>query len=648
MQENFFKLTDALIVARTRKMIESEFGEMNFPKKEKPDNEYITPSNIGKLKTFDDILDAIKVNMTAYRPSAYIRERKKETDILKDEVAREGFLVKMMYILLIKRLESSWYSFKLTAEKILAHHENALQKVNLFIENKENASIEDNIDDGEIEDFENDNDGINIEEITLGKKNPVKLSELSAIKTFQSDLEKDIRKLKKLKENLDEFERKFNEKTLTGDSIDPKLNSLLEYVAKKQQKTNKKVLIFTTYSDTAEFLYNELSKRKVGNVAMLSGSTAKTFDGKNQKFEEVLERFAPYTKLYKEKQWDFEGHYEEWLEWANNSTIENLKSKINNPIDILIATDCLSEGQNLQDCDLIINYDIHWNPVRLIQRMGRIDRLGSPNATIKGINFWPAKDFEDYLNLKSRVESRMAAMTLVGTELDDNLTPELQEMIKENPLLSEQTQRMLAQLQLTWDDVEESGETLGLNNLSLEQFRQELLEFFKQKEQFFKQMPNGIYTGFKKSPHDKYVQIPNSVIAVLGYPKRPEDTKDWIYDEIHLLHQPIEDSGDGARSVSTMTLQNRNDILNFLRFHKLETRFVPKSIDNGDADDLKRLCDALSNWITAQAVPVAVGQIQDIFTGNLNPQNISPEHKKLEEKFQADNFDLITWFVVTK
>ncbi|MDR1983607.1 MAG: DEAD/DEAH box helicase, partial [Prevotellaceae bacterium] len=614
LQENFFKLTDALIVARTRKMIADEFGGMNFPKKEKPDNVYITPNNIGNLKSFDDILNAIQVKMSAYRPSEYILERKKgEKKAIEDEVAREQFLVKMMYILLIKRLESSWHSFKLTAENILKHHENALNKVNKFIEFKTESSIETGLSEEDTEDLENALEETAIEEVTLGKKNPVKLSEISAIKTFQKDLENDVKKLRKLAANLDVFEKQFNENTLI--SNDEKLEKLLQIIKEKQEKPNKKVLIFTVYSDTAKFLYDNIKNIYPNRVACITGSQAISNDGHSgKKFESILERFAPYTKLFKEKNWDFEGDdYEEWKRWiANNiETRQEVSKALHSPIDILIATDCLSEGQNMQDCDLIINYDIHWNPVRLIQRMGRIDRIGSPNTSIKGINFWPAKDYEDYLNLKSRVESRMAAMTLVGTEFNEDLTPELKEMVKDNPLISDQTQKMLAQLQLTWDDVEDGDETLGLNNLSLEEFRQELLEFFKKNEQFFKQMPNGIYTGFKKSPHEKYVKIPDSIIAVLGYPKRPEDTKDWVYNEIHLLHQPIGVGRNEQLSVST--LQNRNDILNFLRFHKLDTRFVPKSIDDGEPEALQRLAKAIEEWITERATPVAVSQIQDLF-----------------------------------
>ncbi|KAF5028423.1 hypothetical protein DSECCO2_659200 [anaerobic digester metagenome] len=157
----------------------------------------------------------------------------------------------------------------------------------------------------------------------------------------------------------------------------------------------------------------------------------------------------------------------------------------------------------MQDCDTVVNYDIHWNPVRLIQRMGRIDRLGSPNKLIYGINFWPGKNYEDYLRLKSRVENRMALMSVVGTELDDNLTPEFQKMVEDNPLLPKQAQKMLDQLQITWDDIEVNDETLGLNDLSLEQFRQELFEFFKKNEEFFKKIPNGVFTGFKFKPNKK-------------------------------------------------------------------------------------------------------------------------------------------------
>jgi ERCC4-related helicase len=628
LHDNFFKLTDSLIVARTRRLIEDEFGEMNFPKKKRPINEYIAPQNIGQLKSFDDILDAIKINMTAYRPSAYIENKKHAESILKDDVTRETFLVKMMYILLIKRLESSWYAFKLTADNILKHHENALDKVNKFIKNKENTAIEEMLSENDFEDLEETDAeyaGNDTQHITLGKKNPVEISQISAIKIFQTDLEKDVQKLQKLMHNLKEFEENFNENAFI--SNDPKLECLIDIIQKKQKQENKKVLIFTVFKDTADFLYKQLKKRLIENVAYVSGSQSETFDGEN-KFEPILERFAPYTKLYNEKDWselyekaglndDFrkndkwEVPYDKWIELIEKYDKGTLK-KVENPIDILIATDCLSEGQNLQDCDMVVNYDIHWNPVRLIQRMGRIDRLASPNATIMGVNFWPAKDYEDYLSLKSRVENRMAAMTLVGTEFDNNLTPDLQKMVEDNPLLSEQTQKMLEQLQLTWDDVENNDETLGLYDLSLEQFRQELFEFFKKNEEFFKKIPNSVYSGFCFHPTLKWQQMPNSIVAALGYPHKPENAKNYVYQEIHLLHQNYNEE-----TTNTFILQNRQEILSFLRCYKEENRFVPKEIDNGDTIIINKLTKAIERWITEQAAPEAINQIQDLFAGSI-------------------------------
>jgi superfamily II DNA or RNA helicase len=658
LPKKFEKLTDALIVARTRKLIEGEFGEMNFPKKEDPINEFVTPENIGDLKSFDDILDAISINLTAYRPADYIKDVQPKS-VLEDEKQRQKFLVKMMYILLVKRLESSWFSFKSTVENILNHHTNALNKVEQFIQSKTDSSIEDDLTEEEKEEIDEtaaEIAGQTEEPITLGKKKPIPLSAITNVDLFKKHLQADIKKLSKLKDSMDKYEADFN----ANKAKDEKLNKLIEHITNKQKKSdNKKVLVFTVFKDTAKFLYDELKKRGIPNVAFVSGSISETFDGySGDKFEPILERFAPYTKLYNEKDWSelyekinlsddylaggkWKVPYEKWLEIIAELDKETL-TKIQNPIDVLIATDCLSEGQNLQDCDMVINYDIHWNPVRLIQRMGRIDRIGSPNNTIKGINFWPGKNYEDYLNLKSRVENRMALMTVVGTELEDNMTPELHKMVEENPLLPKQAQKMLEQLQITWDDVETGEDTLGLNDLSLEQFRQELFEFFKKNEEFFKKIPNGVFTGFKFKPNRKWPSMPDSIVAVLGYPKRPDEALDHVYDEIHLLHQNIEDGKSGK-----LVLSNNQEILTLLRHHKLEARFVPKKIDKGEKAVLDKLADSISNWIKLQATPVAVNQIQDLFTGDVTPKNISPEQKKLEEKFKAENFDLINWFVIS-
>ena len=655
LPRKFEKLTDALIMARTRKLIEGEFGGMNFPKKEAPINEFVTPE-IGDLKSIDDILDAISINLTAYRPADYIKNITPKS-VLEDEQQRQKFLVKMMYILLVKRLESSWSSFARTVENILNYHIQVLNKVEQFIKQKGkiDSFLEDNLTEEDNEEIEEAAAESN-QPIMLGKRNPVPLPSITDIKLFKKHLEEDIEKLSRLKDNLVKYEADFN----AGRAHDSKLNRLVEHITTKQQQSeNKKVLVFTVYEDTARFLYNQLKKRGIKNVAFVSGSISEADDGySGSNFEPILERFAPFTKLYKEKDWSelyeranlsgkykdgdkWNVPYDKWIELITKHDKATLH-KIENPIDVLIATDCLSEGQNLQDCDMVINYDIHWNPVRLIQRMGRIDRIGSPNKTIKGINFWPGKDFEDYLRLKSRVENRMALMTLVGTQLEEQMTPELEKIVEENPLLPKQAQKMLEQLQITWDDVEVGDKTLGLNDLSLEQFRQELFEFFKKNAEFFKKIPNGVFTGFKFKPNAKWKSMPNSIVAVLGYPKRPDEAKDHTYNEIHLLHLSIED-GEIGKSV----LSNNQEILTLLRFHKSEPRYVPADIDRGEQAVLDKLAEAIRKGLEAQITPVAVNHIRDLFTRGAAPKNISPDQKNLEDKFKSENFDLITWFVVS-
>lgn len=654
LPQKFFSLTDALIVARTRKLIESEFGSMSFPLKEVPENEYINPENIGDLKSFAELLKAIEsINLIAYMPHKYTQKITPES-VLKDEVQREAFLVKMMYVLLMKRLESSWYSLKNTIESIYNHHSNALQKVNNFINSKEDTVLEDEISkqndfEDDLEETSAEFDGTDDEteqpnEFTLGKKNPIKLSDIRNIDMFKRHLESDIHNLNKLKANLELFESNLKEEK----AKDIKLERLIEHIEKKRRdRENKKVVVFTVFKDTAQYLYRQLQKRGYTGLAYVSGSASETYDGYSGKqFEGILERFAPYTKLYKERDWSYlyeekgilePENFEAWVALIKKHDPVT-SNKLDNPLDILIATDCLSEGQNLQDCDCVINYDIHWNPVRIIQRMGRIDRLGSPNKSIKGINFWPGENYKAYLKLKERVENRMAAMSLVGTEIDDKMTPEIEKMVEDNPMVTRQTEKMLNQLRFTWEDVETSDESLGLNDLSLEQFRQELFDLFQKNKDIFERMPNGIFTGFKAEPDKKYTELPKGIIALLGYPRKPDDSEAHKYNEFHLLY---------SHAKGFTTYNNNQEILGILRKHKNNIRAVPDDVENGEKNALQGLGDKITKWIEGQVPLKAIDEIQGIFSDGL-PKKRSSEEKKLEDKFKPDNFDLITWFVISE
>lgn len=679
LPQKFFTLTDALIVARTRRLIEEQHGtELNFPKKDAPVNEYVSPGPFGKLADFEAIMNALPNNLTAYRPHDYIKPEKDDTEKtgrerslenIDDPQQREQFLVRMMFKLLMKRLESSWYSFSSTVGNILAHHENALQKVELFEQTKQAAVITVDIDDQTAEEFDDTGEEQEAADlITLGKKNPVALSSMRQLTKFKAGLKRDIKALRGLKGELDQFAIDYNQRRVE----DPKLETLVGHIRAKQKAGgNLKIIVFTTYKDTAQHLYNQLRNRyDFEHVAYVSGDTWEAdvrVEPKSRQlslsrsFESLLQRFAPFTKLYRERDWTdlYEQHanqshrknghwqvpFDEWQTLIGQHDTE-VQRLLDNPIDILIATDCLSEGQNLQDADCVVNYDVHWNPVRLIQRFGRIDRIGSPNERIRGINFWPASDFDDYLNLKGRVESRMALMTLVGSELYDRMTPELEQMIQDNPLLTRQSERMLEQLQSSWDEVENSEQTLGLDNLSLEQFRQELFDFFRQNEDFFKRIPNGVFTGFKLIPEGDGSRIPDSLVAVLGYPKRPEpNDREHVYEDIYLLHQPT-GKPDAPR---TLILANNPQILTLLRRHKQQSRYVPEAIDRGNADALKPLASAIDAWLKAQVPQQAVMTIQDLFNNGISAgkSTLSAEDRKIEEKFKSDQMDLINWFVIT-
>lgn len=663
LPSKFFELTDALIVARTREIIKKQDldGIFNFPQKEKPLNEYIGLKKIGGFESFDDLINALKINFTAYRPAEYTKDGE-VTSVLVDEKQRQKFLAKMMYILLIKRLESSWFSFKNTIQNVLAHSENALEKVDKFLSTKKPDEImlpfdkdtEDELEQ-EAEEYLNElgEDAEENKKLTLGKKNPIAISSITQIDKFRYHLQLDIDKLKKLKRELAVIEKNVaNEVKIKNNyySADIKLEKLIEIiVGKRNTRDNKKVVIFSVYTDTVTYLYEQLKARGFVNIAFVSGSrweTDKVIKGESNKdFEHILERFAPFTKLFNERDWSdlYKEHgvspisdYEEWKCFIRRYD-KSTAAKLDNPIDILIATDCLSEGQNLQDADCVINYDIHWNPVRIIQRMGRIDRLGSPNKSILGINFWPASSYEEFLKLRKRVENRMALLSIVGSEIDPNITPAMAEITKENPLISIQEQKMLEQLQLTWDDIEENKEVLGFDKLSLETFRQELYELFQQKRKELESIPNGVFTGFVGKPDLFLGPVEKGIIALIGYPKKEVINKDFKYEKIHLLY---------ANKNEKPPFINDVDILNVLRKHKLEQRFIPKEIANDDSEVYGEFAEMLKSWLKWKSGKSAVDNIQDLFKFGLN-ERTKPKSVKIEEIYNPDKFDLITWFIVS-
>ena len=452
---DFFELLDSVTIARSRKHIEkyydtTEIGK--FPERKKPISRRPQLTDLNSAINYNEIYEQLMLlTLCIYTPSNYIFPSKmqKYIDLTHNkgdnltQTGREEGIRRLMSINLLKRLESSVNSFQLTLERIKSLIDSTIKAIDDF--EKYGAA---NIDMYEASDSEFDMDDGNTEYFTVGKKVKIKLADMD-YKSWRTELKADADVLELL--------------TLMVADITPehdsKLQELLKLVSEKIENPinpgNKKVLIFSAFSDTAEYLYDNVSayiKDKYGlETAVITGSIdgKTTIKGFRATLNNVLTCFSPISK----------GR-------------DVLMPGSNTEIDILIATDCISEGQNLQDCDYLVNYDIHWNPVRIIQRFGRVDRIGSRNAQIQLVNFWPDMDLDEYINLKGRVETRMKISVMTSTGDDDLINPE-----EKGDL--EYRKQQLKRLQEEVVDIEDMSSGISIMDLGLNEFRLDLLEYVK-------------------------------------------------------------------------------------------------------------------------------------------------------------------------
>jgi hypothetical protein len=278
----------------------------------------------------------------------------------------------------------------------------------------------------------------------------------------------------------------------------------------------------------------------------------------------------------------------------------------------------------------------------LIQRFGRIDRIGSPNKLVQCVNFWPAKSFEQYLRLESRIMNRMVTMNLVGSETQE-LNDAYLQMEKDNPLVDKNADRLLAELENNSISDIESPRTLSLKDFSLEVFRQDLLDYFERYKQQLESMPNGIYSGFRNED-TLFEKIPESLVAVIGYPKREQNSKSHQYREIYLMCQPADRS-----QAPTFTEMNRAEILDFLRKNKYQDRYLPDWIEGHQKERLSKLSAIVQEWMEEKVPQQAANAILQIAQSrrgiDLTTKNTG---QRLEDKFKRENFDLIAWQYISK
>lgn len=481
---DFFEVLDSVTIARSRKHIEKYYDTAKigkFPERLKPISMRPKLTDLDQEINYNEIYQQLSMlSLCIYTPSNYIFPSKiqKYIDITHNkgtsltQKGREEGIRRLMSVNLLKRLESSVYSFDLTLTRIKELINNTIQAINDF---EKNGLC--NIQMYEASENDFDMDDVNTDYFTVGKKVKIELIDMD-YQTWRDELEKDAEVLEHLT-------------TMVADITpghDTKLQTLLKLLSGKIENPinegNKKVIVFTAFSDTAEYLYDNVSVFMKDHfdleTAVITGSIdgKTTIKGFKATLNNVLTCFSPLSKG------------------------KDLLMPDSKELDVLIATDCISEGQNLQDCDYLVNYDIHWNPVRIIQRFGRIDRIGSKNKCIQLVNFWPDLTLDEYINLKSRVETRMKISVLTSTGDDDLINPE-----EKGDL--EYRKQQLKKLQEEVVDLEDMSSGISIMDLGLNEFRMDLLEYIKNHDDL-KIKPKGMHAVV---PHDS--ENPEGVIFVL-------------------------------------------------------------------------------------------------------------------------------------
>lgn len=531
---DFFELLDSVTIARSRKHIETFYDTTDigdFPTRRKPLSFRCPMTHLGDVISLNGIYEQLSLlNLSIYAPVSYILpSRLKKYEDLYDtdvktggaklrQVDRERSLQSLMTVNLLKRLESSVASFRLSLESLKVNHEAMLEKIDRFRQNGNGAGVRDLTDSlGQLEADEDDLSALE-EESTIGGKVQIDMKDMDLL-SWERDLRGDLALVKGLLEEI---------APVTPEE-DAKLQHLKEHVLKKIRNPinagNKKVLIFTAFADTANYLYEQLAPEinRLGlHVGRVTGKDApKTTLGKGYDFQSVLTLFSPRSK---EK--------------------ELVMPEEKGEIDVLIGTDCISEGQNLQDCDYLINYDIHWNPVRIIQRFGRIDRIGSPNESIQLVNYWPDISLDEYINLKERVENRMVIVDVTATGDDDVLSSQSNDV--------RYRREQLRRLQDEVIDIEDLKTGVNITDLGLNDFRMDLVHYIK---------TNGDLAG-----------IPSGMHAVV--PARP---------------------GLGLNPGVIFTLRNRNPAVNIDRINRLHPFYLVYIGEDGeilaDHTEVKKLLD---------------------------------------------------------
>ncbi|HUO21165.1 MAG TPA: C-terminal helicase domain-containing protein, partial [Caulobacteraceae bacterium] len=477
---DFFDLLDAVTIARSRKHIETFYDTKDigrFPQRLPPRSYQCPITHRPDVLGLNDIFGRLSVlRLAVYAPISYIlpsRLRKYE-EIYDTQVEggrgrlrqadRERSLQALMTTNLLKRLESSVEAFRLTLRALGGNISRTLEAISTFEASGAATSVGDYLGDPSLDPDDEDLSGL--DEFTVGKKIQISLADMD-LHSWRHDLEADLVIIQELIASMDKV----------GPNDDAKLQHLktviAEKVAQPLNQGNRKVIVFTAFADTANYLYANLAPAFLKSHGLQSGKvtgseTPKSTLKRSYDFQSILTLFSPRSK-------------EKSL----------VLPQEDGELDILIGTDCISEGQNLQDCDFLINYDIHWNPVRIIQRFGRIDRIGSVNSRIQLVNYWPDISLDEYINLKERVENRMVIADVTATGDDNVLTAKSSDIAYRK--------EQLKRLQEEVIELEDVRTGVSITDLGLNDFRMDLLNHIKEHGEL-EHLPNGMHAVVPAQP----------------------------------------------------------------------------------------------------------------------------------------------------
>lgn len=626
LDSSFFKLLDELTIARSRRHIQKFYKESihkvgEFPVREKPISVYPMIDLENGFISYDQLNREIhNYKLSLYNPSAYVQEQFKgmyEDKAVRNfsQEGREHFLIGMMKVNFLKRLESSVSSFATSMQRTVEKIKDLEKKIGDFLASKGNGRSID-FDDLHFQ----DEDDVEIEDAwEVGGKIKFELQHLD-LDRWLEDLTNDRKQLTTLYEEAKKV-------TIPRDA---KLTDLKELIrakvsnptVNKDGKPNRKVLVFTAFADTALYLYEALKdwarKEQMANIAMISGGAVpnRTTYGANE-YNHILTNFSPLSK--------------------SRGKMKSMPQ--DEEIDILIATDCISEGQNLQDCDCLINYDIHWNPVRIIQRFGRIDRIGSRNKTVHLVNFWPTKDLDNYIALKDRVEARMALVDISATSDDNLLQEEIKDLIEGDLKYRDKQLKRLKDEVL---DLEDVNDGVSLSEFTLDDFRIELANHIEANRKALEGAPLGLYAVVPPPSEGSAAQIGRP--GVIFCLKQTGDTSG--NEEVNPL-QPcylayVRDNGE----VRFNFTQSKH-ILELFRaaaagetsaFQLLSDLFNKETCNGGDMSTYDAL---LAKAVQAIKDTFKKRNISSLLSGR--DGKLVGKHKQVEG---VEDFELITWLVI--